>query len=319
MEKTKNEIIPATFDPVFKEVFTSPDCHNFVCTLISLLTKIDLNFLKKHLKVINSNLPREKVNEKASETDVLLSVEGHIINIEMNKDYYEGLFIKNDLYQHKVISRVLKKGDTYIELKRVIQINIDNFSRFQKEISEFKLMEVETGEIENESYIKYHISLSKIREKYYNGGELSYLEKLLLMIGMDKKEELEEVSEGDEVMMELRKKVEILSDEEAFADLYDVERQERMIYNTKMKYAEDKGLEKGMAKGMEKGMKKGMAKGLKEGLEKGKKEGKKAGIIEGSELTKIDIAKNMLEENMDIKLIMKLTGLSNEEIKKISN
>ena len=86
-----------------------------------------------------------------------------------------------------------------------------------------------------------------------------------------------------------------------------------------MKYAEDKGLEKGMAKGMEKGMKKGMAKGLKEGLEKGKKEGKKAGIIEGSELTKIDIAKNMLEENMDIKLIMKLTGLSNEEIKKISN
>ena len=47
-------------------------------------------------------------------------------------------------------------------------------------------------------------------------------------------------------------------------------------------------------------------KGLKEGLEKG--------LERGTEQSKNEIAKNMLKENMDISLISKLTGLSNEQI-----
>lgn len=47
------------------------------------------------------------------------------------------------------------------------------------------------------------------------------------------------------------------------------------------------------------------------------KEGHAEGLQQGSYQSKIQIAKNMLEENMDINLISKLTGLKVEEINSI--
>ena len=43
-------------------------------------------------------------------------------------------------------------------------------------------------------------------------------------------------------------------------------------------------------------------------------EATKKGLERGKEQSKNEIAKNMLKENMDISLISKLTGLSNEQI-----
>ena len=53
----------------------------------------------------------------------------------------------------------------------------------------------------------------------------------------------------------------------------------------------------------------------KEGIEKGKAEGKAEGIKEN----KIEIARNMLNMNMDIKDISKATGLTKEEIASLKN
>ena len=146
-EKTKTKekdsgMIPGSFDPVFKEIFTSGDCRNFVCTLISLITGLDLDYLKKNLKVVNPNLKKSRAKEKTKPTDVILSIKGNLINIEMNNKYYDGLFQKNDMYQHTILSRSMKSGDSYKKIKNMIQINIDNFSKFKKEISVFKLMEI---------------------------------------------------------------------------------------------------------------------------------------------------------------------------------
>lgn len=54
----ENEVIPVTFDLMFKEVFTSPDCHNFTCRMISGITGINENYLRKNLKVINNEVPK---------------------------------------------------------------------------------------------------------------------------------------------------------------------------------------------------------------------------------------------------------------------
>ena len=51
--------------------------------------------------------------------------------------------------------------------------------------------------------------------------------------------------------------------------------------------------------------------GLEQGIEQGKKKG-----IQGKA---IDIASKMLKEKMDVNLISKLTGLSLEHIRNISN
>ena len=69
------------------------------------------------------------------------------------------------------------------------------------------------------------------------------------------------------------------------------------IFNSRMAEADRKGMEKGMKKGIE--------KGIKEGIEKGKKE------------EKIEIAKNALNDGINIETISKITGLSIEEIEKL--
>ena len=58
--------------------------------------------------------------------------------------------------------------------------------------------------------------------------------------------------------------------------------------------------------------------GLAEGEKKGKIAGEKQGRLEGERKAKTETAKKMLEEKLEIELITKITGLSKEEIMKIS-
>ena len=55
----------------------------------------------------------------------------------------------------------------------------------------------------------------------------------------------------------------------------------------------------------------------KDGFEEGIKEGKLEGIKEGEKNKAILIAKSMKKENIDIKTIKRITGLSIEEINKL--
>jgi predicted transposase/invertase (TIGR01784 family) len=49
------------------------------------------------------------------------------------------------------------------------------------------------------------------------------------------------------------------------------------------------------------------------------KDGLQKGLEEGQKDQKITIAKSMLEQKMDIDLIVKLTGLSKEEVQKLGS
>jgi predicted transposase/invertase (TIGR01784 family) len=211
----------------------------------------------------------------------------------MNNKYYDGIYERNDLYQHTVMSRVTTRGDKYPDFKRVIQINIDNFDKFIKEISTFRVMEVDTHELENIGYLKYHINLPKIRKKYYNNEKLNYLEKLFLIISIDNDYELNKISKGDVVMEEFKDKVEELNYDELFSDILSAEwkrKDNEKVERTILYNAEQEGLRIGMEKGIEKGIEKG----------------------------KLDVAKNMLDNGMDISLISKYTGISELELKNIS-
>ena len=62
-----------------------------------------------------------------------------------------------------------------------------------------------------------------------------------------------------------------------------------------------------------------MSGAREEGIEKGKKIGVKEGIKEGEKNKAIEIAKEMLKEGMEIEKIIKITGLTKEEMKEILN
>ena len=55
------------------------------------------------------------------------------------------------------------------------------------------------------------------------------------------------------------------------------------------------------------------------GYDSGKSEGYSSGLNDGESKKSIEIVKNMLKKNMSIEDISDITGLSIEEIKKISN
>ena len=63
--------------------------------------------------------------------------------------------------------------------------------------------------------------------------------------------------------------------------------------------------------------KEGKLEGIKEGIEKGMQKGIEKGKLEGIKEGKISMAKSMKEENIDIEVIKRITGLSIEEIEKL--
>ena len=83
-------------------------------------------------------------------------------------------------------------------------------------------------------------------------------------------------------------------------------------------FAQQEGMEKGIAKGMEKGIAKGRAEGraegLAEGMEKGLAEGMEKGLAEGRAEEKLKNARNMKAAGISPELIVQITGLTPEAI-----
>ena len=77
-------------------------------------------------------------------------------------------------------------------------------------------------------------------------------------------------------------------------------------YQLGIEYAKEEGKKEGIEEGIEKGIEKGIELGKQEGIEKGIELGKLQGIKK--------VVKSMLDKNMDIKNIIDITGLSEEEI-----
>ncbi|MCM1371011.1 MAG: hypothetical protein NC181_03880, partial [Clostridium sp.] len=86
-----------------------------------------------------------------------------------------------------------------------------------------------------------------------------------------------------------------------FQEYMSKEEDERKIFNSRMSEATRKGLEQGM----EQGMKEGMKQGIQQGIEK------------GSSMSKIEIAKNMLNKSFNTQTISEITKLSVSEIESL--
>jgi flagellar biosynthesis/type III secretory pathway protein FliH len=82
----------------------------------------------------------------------------------------------------------------------------------------------------------------------------------------------------------------------------------KMAYRD-IKNSVDTAKREGIAEGMEKGMELGMAKGKQEGLAEG--------MEKGMNQRSLDIARNVLADGVDLNLIMKYSGLTQELIEKL--
>ena len=112
--REKKRVIPATFDPVFKSVLTNKKNRNYLVDLISSITEMPKKIIDKNMVIINNELSIEHYNSKKMTTDILVEIEKNIINLELNRYYYDGLFNKNDAYYKKLMADQYKRGDKKI-------------------------------------------------------------------------------------------------------------------------------------------------------------------------------------------------------------
>ncbi len=340
--REKKRVIPATFDPVFKSLLTNENNRGYLEDLISYVTKIPKEIISKNMVVVNNQLPIEKYNNKQLNTDILVEIEKNVINLEMNAQKEIGIFEKNAAYYQKLMVDQYKRSADYRNIKRVIQINFNDFKYFSDEdiIIKFQMTS------ENGLYIDpiygevYHVNLAILKKFWYNEGKkqsLNDFDLKLLMLCASERETLDELAERDESLMNVKKNIEELSDDEDIIGLYDVKKAAEWEKNCTKAYFEE--LEKDIKKYEEdvKKQEENIRKQQQE-IEKQKEdirtqqqeiEKQKEDIRKQEEETrkkelnqekkqKLEIAKNLLKENIDIDIILKVTSLKKEDIKDLN-
>lgn len=301
MEKIKlkkGEIIPLTFDPMFTEIFNN---ENNICILedfLSCYLDIPYNKIKNNLKLSSRNLNRNSIMDSKKEVDILLNLDGEKINIELNNTNNKGIIDRNVVYIGKIHGTQLKRGfKTYNEIKKTIQINLDNENHTKNLIEEYYLKN-KRGEILTEKLRIDILNLEKgSKMSYTNCERENMLIRWCKVFKSKTKKELKialkEIT-SNKSKNRLLEHVDKLSGDDEMIKIYTNLSRRELEYNTIM---EDK---------------------ITEAVEKATKEATQNGIEQGSNQRNIEIAKNLLKANIDINVISSSTGLSKEEIEKLS-
>ncbi len=291
--KRENKVVPFLFDPIFKSVLKDDNMRGILSFLISEITGLDKTYVMQNIDFKDNELKKYRYLQKGKVADLIVYIENNIINIEANQVLNLGVIDKNNSYHYKLASEVIKN-----ELNPfVIQINIDKKNGFDELVSKFQLRD-ETGKytIDNK-FINYHINIDKVLKKVYNKDNITRLEKILLLMVIDDKKTLRKISKGDKELCYMVDKIEEMALNDGIVGLYDKEKaMERVNAINKIE-----AINEGLAEGHAKGLAEGLAEGRTEGLSKAKS----------------NIAKKMLDENIPIELISKITELSKEEIEKL--
>ena len=276
------KIIPMIYDKAFKSILTSKEVRSYLIDIISDVIKIDKEEIRKNIVFKQNEHNLLGINEKRKTSDLIVEISYGVINLEMNKDWYDGLFDRNHEYISKIRENILKEEKRYNKLKKVIQINFDNFNIYKTEeiILKFEMMN-EKGIREKVNIESYHVILQNARKKYYNEGIRNALVERLVIMTMEKEKELEELIEKNMELKPVGEKIIEISRDEELQGIYDRQEHERMVRNSIM------------ATKLEDSYHKGVNKGIKES------------------------AKKMKEENIPIDIISRITSLSKEEIEKL--
>ena len=240
-ELRKKEVIPGTFDAVFKAVLTEE--KEVLAEIIELVIGIPKEDVIKNGVIINSEYVRENIIETDKKSDLLISIGDNVINLEMDRRYYSGSNKKNNKYIHKIVN--------HYNPKNTVQICFTSYKEGEELKGEKKsirkyMFQDSDGNVEDYGLEKYKIDLEYIENKYYNNDELTRREKIFLMFKESNREKLKEISKGDKIMDKIYKRLDKLSEDKALSLLYDEKEREEEKKQAEIEYAEEHGLNKGI-------------------------------------------------------------------------
>ena len=272
----------------WQNYFTEKSCQDYLLRIISSALDISFDEIKKDFELVDIRVNNKK-EFKDSKVDVVAENNEYMFNLEINYNKSKNTDIKNTSYICQLLLKNLKPGRNYKykDIKKVAQINLNNYDYYKKERFIYKttLMEEELHIIRNDLITIIDIDVDYLSRISYNeimNKASDSLEKLLYVFVCDDSEELDKVYLGDRLMEKVREKL----------DNYTSTLNE-VLYYTKEDLID------------------------KEVLDEKYNEGKKAGVKSGIEQNKIEIAKKMLEFNEEIEKISLYSGLSKEKIEEI--
>ena len=275
------------YDKAFKEIMMKEENFNILKKVLETILKVRI----QEIKLQPLNLNTGNIHIKGKEVDLLVITEQGKIEVEVNTYYNDYVRTRNFSYITSIYNNQVTVGEKYNEDTNIIQINL-NYGVKDTEYKRVYKVRDETGKEYIKNFSIYEINMEKLKEIWYDKNELEIEKnKYLLMLDMEISD-LKKLSK-DRVVKEYMEKIEKLNEDPIFINWITKEKDEQMIKNTQLYRATQEGINIGISQGISQGFSQGMKK------------------------EKSEIAQSMLQENMNLELIHKITGLTKEEIEKL--
>jgi len=215
--------------------------------------------------------------------DLCLKKNDLVVVIEMNQDYYDFLMSKDYQYLYRIAGKRYDQGETYShKTTKLILFNyFKNHENENVKTANYQLMDPENNLVikDIESFEIYLPNFKNVC--YDNDVDIS-----LSLFNAKSYEEMKELTNNPTDLKIIRKLEELAMDEKFLFD-YDHEKVRKKTENS----IREESLRKGIQQGIEQGI----------------------------ELNKKEVAKNMLNKNIDLNTILECTGLTEEEINNLKD
>ena len=270
-------------DYIFKKIFSKKGNESILKDFLISVLDIPIQKVETRAEV---SLERQLKENKLGRLDILAKLDDStIVNIEVQILNKYNFIDRTMYYWSGNYYNELRAGEDYNKVKKVIAINILDYEIFEEgpyhEIA--RIRRDFKNKILTDKMELHFIQIPKFLKE--NRGTKTKLEQWMQFISQKDEKEVELAMKENEEIKKANEEYEYLTGDEA----------ERRLALLREEAIRD---EKTMLKGSR-----------EEGIEIGRKEGKKE--------NKIEIAKNMLKERMDIRTISRLTNLTIEEIENL--
>ena len=297
----KLTLVPLTYDKAFKRIFrTNLDIlKDFLKDVIPLDIDKECN-----IRLMDGELPKENMKEKGKIIDIYVVLDGKIyVDIEMNKSKFETVLQRNIKYKDKLSSMLPESNEDYKKLtsKKLYQLNLNAYP-YEKILDDIiVLYGLKTHHIYSSDECMVVKSLERYRDLYYNKGNK---EKDVIWLTILTSRTFTELYELSRQILSKEKVKKLMEAAISMSkDGFILHEWQKDKFDALVKYNE-----------IEDAKKEGKSLGIEEGKSLGIEEGRALGKAEGTKEKAIEIAKNLIKENVDINIIVKSTGLTKKDI-----
>ena len=234
--------------------------------------------LKRKVEIIEflrNELKVTSTMDKVKVVDVLVKVDDEYLHIELNSNSDRYLHSRNFIYFTNIYSRKIVRNEMYDYKTKFLHIDLTYGMSKKIDDVSYYYLMDKNSRKYIENIEIIEFNMDKIMNYWYNLDNKKVNEYKHLIMLDLDKTNLKKISKGDDFVEEFEKKVTDLNEQETFKSAMTYEEDQKLIQNTEKRIAYEEGMEQ----------------------------------------RNIEIAKNMLNLNLSIESISKVTGLDIDTIK----